>query len=145
MTDDREAWRAQRSQAAAAHAAAAERARQQDVTAAREVLHRFRSDLVRLGVPPEPLRATAGTTRYRTGLTGWYLRRNGSLGLSVDGDVYVLTVTPRLTARFTGLALEPSDPSMQVGRGARDGESIGLVDLLALRLAELTGQDGQDG
>lgn len=142
MPDDREAWRARRSQAAAAHAAAAERARAQDVAAAREVLEGFRAELVRRGVPPEPLRAVAGAARYRTGLTGWYLRRNGSLALTTSGDYLVLTVAPSLGARVRGVRPAPAEPSLQVGRGARDGESIGLVELLALRLAELTGQDG---
>lgn len=142
VPEDAGAWRERRSQAAAAHAAAAERARAADVAAAREVLDDFRSELVRLGVPPHPLRAVAGAARYRTGLTGWYLRRNGSLGLTTSGDYLVLTVAPSLAARIRGVRPEPAEPSLQVGRGARDGESIGLVELLALRLAELTGRDG---
>lgn len=141
-SEDRDDWRARRTQDAAAHAAAAERARARDTAAAREVLAGFRAELLRRGVPPEPLLATAGAARYRTGLTGWYLRRNGSLGLTVDGGFHVLTVAPSLLARVRGVRLEPAEPSMQVGRGARDGESIGLVELLDLRLTELTGPPG---
>lgn len=144
-TADRDDWRARRSQDAAAHAAAADRARARDAAAARELLAGFRAELLRRGVVPEPLRAAAGSARYRTGLSGWYLRRNGSLGLTVDGGFYVLTVAPSLTARLRGVRLEPAEPSLQVGRGARDGESIGLGDLLHLRLSELTAPPGTTG
>ncbi|WP_432521087.1 hypothetical protein [Kineococcus sp. SYSU DK006] len=136
--DERGDWRARRSQAAAAHAAAAERARAQETARAREALASFAAELRRRGVAAGPLRARAGRARCRTGLTGWYLRRDGSLGLGVDGGFYVLDVAPRLLARLRGVRLEPSDPPLQVGRGARDGESVELLVLLERRLAELS-------
>jgi len=37
-------------------------------------------------------------------------------------------------ARLRGVTVEPQDPPLQVGRGARDGESIDLDALLARRL-----------
>lgn len=33
--------------------------------------------------------------------------------------------------------ISPSEPPLQVGRGARDGESVELSELLRLRLDEL--------
>ena len=44
------------------------------------------------GIAPVALRARAinGRTLYKTGLTGWYLRRNGSLGVDEDGEFYIL-------------------------------------------------------
>jgi len=132
-------WRTRRREAADAHAAAAERARQRDVVAARELLAAFVAEVRRRGVPPEPLQATAQGRRYRTGLTGWYLRRDGSLGVDVDGAFYVLAVQPSLRGLLRGVRLEPGDPPLQVGRGARDGEAIDLRDLLARRLTDLEG------
>ena len=132
-------WRTRRRGAADAHAAAAERARQRDVAAARELLAAFVEEVRRRGVVPEPLLASAQGRRYRTGLTGWYLRRDGSLGVGVDGAYYVLGVQPSLRGLLRGVRLEPGDPSLQVGRGARDGEAIDLRDLLARRLTDLQG------
>ncbi|NAZ78290.1 hypothetical protein GTQ99_23200 [Kineococcus sp. T13] len=144
-SDERGDWRARRSQAAAAHAAAAERARAQETARAREALASFAAELRRRGVPAGPLRARVGRARARTGLTGWYLRRDGSLGLGADGGFYVLDVAPRPLARLLGVRVEPSDPPLQVGRGARDGESVELLVLLQRRLAELTGPEGPRG
>lgn len=139
MAADEEArqWRERRAEAAAAHAAAAARERARDSAAARILLDEFRAELERRGIAAQPLRAVAGSTRYRTGLTGWTLRRNGSLGLTVDGEFVVLAVAPSLAARVVGVRVAPSEPSLQVGRGARDGESIGLAELLGQRLTEL--------
>ena len=139
MPDDREDWRTRRREAADAHAAAAQRARAQETAQARALLAGFAAELRRRGAAPEPLRASAGGAWYRTGLTGWYLRRDGSLALGVDGRYYVLAVPPSLRGRLTGVRLEPSEPPLQVGRGARDGESIELAELLRRRLAELGG------
>ena len=85
---------------------------------------------------PQPLRApvVGSGTSYRTGITGWYLRRNRSIGLDADGNYYILGTPASLKARLLGLRILPSDPPLIVGVGARDGESIALVDLLRLRL-----------
>lgn len=90
------------------------------------------------GVAPQPLRARVpGRGKsYRTGLTGWYLRKNRSLAVGEDGSYYILDVPPSLVARFRGVTIEPSDPPLVVGRGARDGESIELAELLRRARAE---------
>jgi len=79
-------------------------------------------------------RTWKGTTRYRTGIRGWYLRLDRSIGVDEDGRYYALLVPPRSFARFRGVEVEPTDPPLQVGEGARDGESIALTELLRLRL-----------
>lgn len=88
------------------------------------------------GIRPVPLRARAynGRSTYSTGLEGWYLPRNCRIAVSTAGDYYVLTVPTSLRARIKGVTLAPADPPLQIGRGARDGESIELAALIKLRL-----------
>lgn len=88
------------------------------------------------GLRTYPLLAHAhnGRSRYRTGLTGWYLKRNWSLAVSESGDFYLMSAPTSLRAKLSGTQLTPSDPPLHVGVGARDGESMPLADLLRLRL-----------
>lgn len=133
MTDH---WAAQRREAAAANAERAERARAADVAAARELVAAFVRDARERGIATRELlvRAGEGPSTYRCGLTGWYLRRDGSLAIADDGEMYVLTAPKSLRARLSGVRLEPTEPRTQAGIGARDGESIALDALLRLRL-----------
>ena len=55
--------------------------------------------------------------------------------MTEDGEYYVLSCPPSRLGLFRGVHLEPADPPLQVGAGARDGESIALDVLLAMRLA----------
>ena len=77
----------------------------------------------------------SGRGRYRTGITGWYLKRNRSIGVSTDGGYYVLIVAPERFGRWRGVSLPPTPPPLQVGKGGRDGDSVALDLLLDLRLA----------
>ena len=113
-----------------------ERARAAETERAREVLRELVAELHRRGVEPGPLRARAGRARYRTDRVGWYLRADGSLGVGPAGEYYVLDVAPSLAGRFRGVSIDPAEPPLQVGRGARDGESVELVELVRRRLAE---------
>jgi hypothetical protein len=79
-------------------------------------------------------RTWSGPRRYGTGVQGWYLRLDRSVGVDPGGRYYVLLVPPRPLARFRGVEIAPSDPPLQVGEGARDGESIALSELVRLRL-----------
>lgn len=121
---------------AAYHAAAAGRARAQDVREATAAIERFATAAAQGGLRTVRLTARpySGRGRLRTDVVGWYVKRDRSLGVGRDGGWYVLVVPPSLRARFTGVRLEPSEPSTQVGRGARDGESIALEVLLQQRL-----------
>ncbi len=135
MSDD--GWAARRRDAAEEQVARLDRVRAAETEQARALLAGFVHDARARGLAPVSLqaRATNGRALYRTGLTGWYLKRNRSLAVDEDGQFYVLTAPPTLAARFRGATVAPSDPPLVVGAGGRDGESLPLADLLALRLA----------
>jgi hypothetical protein len=80
-------------------------------------------------------RSYGGNSRYRTNVDGWYLRRDHSIGIGTDGRFYVLSTPTSLAARVTGVVLASSDAPLELGRGARDGESIPLADALEKRFA----------
>jgi len=129
-------WRDRRREAADAQAERAARARTADVELARRLVTEFVAEAQRRGLATTELRARAGDTSatYRCGLVGWYLRRDGSLGVTEGGDMYVLTAPRSFLAAIRGVTLTPTEPRTQAGIGARDGESIALASLLALRL-----------
>ena len=133
---DAQEWARRRREAAEAHADRLARTRSAETARAREMIHAFVEEALRRGLTPGPLLARAGEGRptYRTGLVGWYLTRDGTLGVTTDGDYYTLVSPAGLKARLLGVTLAPTDPPLQVGAGARDGESIALDVLLALRL-----------
>ncbi|WBQ08192.1 hypothetical protein [Kribbella sp. CA-293567] len=131
-------WRERRRDASIEQAAALDRRRAAETAKARELLAAFIEELKRRGVEPGPLRApVVGTgANYRTGLTGWYLRRNRSLAVDVEGNFYILGTPAGLRAWLFGVTVLPTDPPLVVGRGARDGESLPLAELLQARLDE---------
>lgn len=134
---DQHAWQAQRREALAVQDAALQRAKAAESSQAAEMLREFVGAMYDVGARPHPLRARAGgRSRYRTGITGWYLRANRSLGVGPDGAFYVLDVPARLKSVVLGVRVEPSPPPLRVGKGARDGESISLESLLAIRLEQ---------
>jgi hypothetical protein len=135
-------WPRRRREAFAMHAAAFDRQRAADTAQARELLAGFVQDMVKRHRRPARLRARVPDSRttYRTNLTGWYLRRNRSLAVSVEGDLYVLDTARSLRAWLLGVRIPPIDPSLRVGVGARDGESVPLDRLLRQRLDADTAQ-----
>jgi hypothetical protein len=134
VTDD---WSEQRRADVIAKAELAARARADDVGRARELVAGFVTRARQRGLAVSPLLARGGDSRdtYRTGLQGWYLRRDGSLAVADDGEMYVLVVRRSLRSRISGVHLTADEPRLQAGIGARDGESIALASLLDLRLA----------
>lgn len=139
---DAAAWREQRTEAASEHRAALERRLAAESAQARAMIAEFVREAEARGVAPVPLRARShdGRRRYRTPLTGWYLRRNQSVAVGTDGEFYILSVPPSLRALATGASPEPSDPPLILGKGARDGESIDLSEALSRALAGLTSE-----
>jgi hypothetical protein len=137
--DDQTSWREQRREAAAAQAEALDRRRAAESGQARALLTEFIEKLRAAGVEPQLLRApvVGSGTSYRTGITGWYLRRNKSLGVDTEGNFYILGTQPSLKSRLLGVQVTPSDPPLIIGQGARDGESLPLKQLLQNRLSEL--------
>jgi hypothetical protein len=137
MDADGEAWRASRRAAFEAHAQAQRRAEAAESERARPLVADFVRRAREQGLAPVPLRASAysGSATYRTRLRGWYLQPSGSLAIGEDGEFYVLLAPSGLAARLRGVDVSPSSPPMAVGRGARDGESMSLRELLDRRLA----------
>lgn len=137
MTGTDDDWQARRREAADAQAARAARDRAAEVEKARALVAAFVAEARARGLATTPLRVRAGDSRdtYASGLVGWYLRRDGSLGVAEDGEMYVLTAPKRLRSRLTGVTLTPDEPRLQAGIGGRDGESVALASLLELRLA----------
>lgn len=135
MEGDR-SWQDRRREAADEHAATLDRRRAADSAQARAQLDAFVREARERGLATTPLRARAynGRTTYRTGLVGWYLKKNGSLGVDTRGDFYVLSASTSARARLTGVTVPASDPPLVVGVGGRDGESMPLADLLRIRL-----------
>lgn len=130
MTDDKAAHHAEM-------AARLERTRQAESARATELLKAFVADATAAGISPEPLtaRTDSGRARVRTDIVGWYLKRDRSVAVDAAARFYVLRTPDSLRARWRGAVIEPSDPPIELGRGARDGESMPLADAIANRLA----------
>ncbi len=89
-----------------------------------------------LGIAPKPLRATTMSGHdVKTDKQGWYIRKNRSIAVGTDGGYYILTVPGGLLDRIRGVSLRRTPPSLQVGRGGRDGETGDLKDFLARALS----------
>jgi hypothetical protein len=138
MADDE--WRSKRDDAVAKHAAAVARAREAETEQARALIADFAAEARRRDLAPQKLTALAynGRSRYRTGLRGWYIHPDRSLAVGLDGEFYVLGVPASLRSRILGAQLRPQDPMLIIGKGAKDGESISLRELLHRRLATNT-------
>ncbi|MGY1810094.1 hypothetical protein ACI8AF_22225 [Blastococcus sp. SYSU D00669] len=115
----------------------AQRRRDEEESAKAQVLvDRFVAQATAAGLATEELTARpwTGRGRYRTGVRGWYLLRDRSVGVGVDGGYYVLLVPPVRFGRWRTADIAPTPPPLQVGKGARDGESIALAAALEVRL-----------
>lgn len=119
-----------------AMADALERRRQAESREASVLIAQFARDAAAAGVRAEVLSARSynGQSRVRTQVTGWYLKRDRSVGVGTDGLFYVLSTPVGLRERLRGATLSPADPPLELGRGARDGESLPLVEALRKRL-----------
>lgn len=129
MPDDS---RRDRAEAIAAHSAALNRQREAEIARAQQLIDEFVATMNELGIPPARLRARVPGRRstYRTGRTGWYIRQNRSLAIGTGGEFLILDVPASVKSLVSGATVTPVDPPLVVGRGARDGESIELAELL---------------
>lgn len=144
MSDDEQAYAERRREAVEFQVQQQARNQARETEQARALIERFVQDAQAAGLPTQELKAVdADGRRYRTGVQGWLLRRNGTSGIGHDGSFYLLGFAggtgARLSALVRGAPLHASDPPLVMGRGGRDGESIPLADLLAQRL------EGGDG
>ncbi len=130
MSDDR------RDEVVAEQAAAHARKLARETEEAQRLLDDFVREATVRGLATQPLRARSygGGATYRTGLVGWYLPRDRSLGVDTTGQFYLLNAPGGLMSRLNGVTLTPTAPPLAVGRGARDGESMSLAELLQRRL-----------
>ena len=136
MGEDAANRRAERAERAEYHAEAQRRRGEQEAAEAQVLVDRFVAQATQAGLATEELTARpwSGRGRYRTGVVGWYLRRDRSVGVGLDGGYYVLVVAPERFGRWRTIPVAPSPPPLQVGQGARDGESVALDALLEMRL-----------
>lgn len=136
MSDDEEQRRFDRAERAGYHAEAQRRREEEESAKAQLLIDEFVAQATEAGLPTEELTAHpwSGRGRYRTGVVGWFLRRDRSVGVGVDGAFYLLAVPPVRFGRWRRVHLQPTPPPLQVGKGARDGESFALKELLDMRL-----------
>ena len=118
-------------------AARLDRLRDSESAKAAVLVEAFARDARAAGILPERLfaRPYSGRSTMRTNIAGWYIKRDHSVGISVDGLFYLLHAPGGIKERIRGVTLEPSPAPLELGRGARDGESMPLSDSLARRLA----------
>ena len=136
MAEDSAKRRAERAEGADYHVQAQRRRSEQESAKAQVLIDGFVAQASQAGLATEELTARpwSGGGRYRTGVVGWYLRRDRSIGVGLDGSYYVLVVAPQRFGRWRTVPIDPTPPPLQVGQGARDGESVALEALLEMRL-----------
>jgi hypothetical protein len=136
MGEDAARRRAERAELADYHVEAQRRRDEEESAKAQVLIDRFVARATQAGLATEELTARpwSGRGRYRTGVVGWYLRRDRSVGVGPDGSFYLLVVPPVRLGRWRTVGIRPSPPPLQVGKGARDGESVALDVLLESRL-----------
>lgn len=136
MSDEAAERRRELTERAAYHAEVKRRRGEDESAKAQVLIDRFLAQAQQAGLPLEELTARpwSGSGRYRTGIVGWYLRRNGSVGVGADGNFYVLNVPPVRFGRWRTVHVEPTPPPLVVGKGAGDGEVFDLDVLLQKRL-----------
>ena len=128
-------WSARARENAQYHADKLAEAQQAQAVAGRRLIADFVRQAQATDLPTTELtvRPYKGNGRYRTGIQGWHLLPDRSVGVDADANFYILSAPPSLLARVRGIDLPPTPAPLRVGE--RDGESMDLADLLAKRLA----------
>jgi len=136
MHEDVAKHRAEQAERAEYHVQARRLRDEQESAKAQVLIDRFVEQATKAGLATEELTARpwSGRGRYRTGVVGWYLRRDGSIGVGLDGSFYLLAVAPVRFGHWRTVRIDPSPPPLEVGKGAKDGESFPLEALLEMRL-----------
>lgn len=131
-------WESQRRDVIAAKEAALHHSRQEEHHRATEKIRRAVDRFRAAGIEPVPLRARpySGRGTIRTSLQGWYLKQDRSIAIDTDAHYLVMRVDGGLSARLRGADPAPSLAPLVVGRGARDGETFDLDELLEMRLRD---------
>lgn len=118
-------------------AARLDRKRDAESRQAAVLVAQFAVDATAAGIEPVRLsaRSYTGSARYRTSTYGWYLKRDRSVAVDTDGQFYICHAPASVLSLVRGVDIHPSDPPLELGKGARDGESMPMADALAKRLA----------
>ena len=114
----RRAERDERAERADYHVEAQRRRSEQESAKAQVMVDRFVAQATQAGLATEELTARpwSGPGRYRTGVVGWYLRRDRSIGVGLDGSYYVLVVATHLPAGPPVPEAYPRDPAARARR-----------------------------
>ena len=122
-----EEWARQRRQAAGERARLLRRRQQAEQARASRIISLFVAVARAGGLACVPLRVKGrGGGSARTGLHGWYLRPDHTVGIDVDGGFYVLSRSLTLRERLCGVRPHADPPPMTLGEGGRDGDTIPL-------------------
>ncbi len=83
----------------------------------------------REGLPSQPLvvHGYGGKGTAKTPLRGWMLMNSPRLAVDTDGKYYFLIQELSLLDRLRGVTPTPIPPTLILGRGGRDGESMDLT------------------
>lgn len=136
VSDEAQARRDERAAQADYHIAVQRRRDEAESVRAQVLVDGFVEQATAAGLATQELTARpwSGRGRYRTGVTGWYLRHDQALGVDTEGRYYQLVVAPVRLGRWRTVSIEPTPPPLQTGKGGRDGDSVALDVLLAMRL-----------
>jgi hypothetical protein len=122
----------QRREDARLMAVRAEEAAQNEAAKAQVIIDAFVAEMNARGIAPEPLRAhLLDGGEAKTTQVGWYLNAARSIAIGPAGEYFHLVVPGGVLARFRGVNVAPTLPSLTVAKGGRDGESGDLKDFLA--------------
>lgn len=106
-------------------------AQRREAAAAQLQLDDFVTELRAARIKPQPLQATLlNGVRVRTGLLGWYLNRAETVAVDQVGRYFHLVCPGSPLARITGVKVLPTEPTLVIGRGGRDGETGDLSEFL---------------
>src|SRR6187431_283330 len=99
-----------RGEAALEMAARLRRKQEAESAQAAVLVAQFARDAQVAGIVPERFtaRAYSGNSRYRTKVQGWYLKRDRSIGVGVDGQFYIMHAQGGLGSRLRGVTLAPA-------------------------------------
>ena len=124
-------WAAQRTEAAAIHAARLAERQSAEHERAEALLASFLPVVKAHGPAPVELvvQGYGGQGSAKSNLRGWYLRNNRTCALGTDGKFYVL-IAPlnRFHPSFMKVKVAPTRPPLIIGEGGKDGDSIDLAD-----------------
>ena len=132
MTEPDPDWIAQRTEAARVQADRLAQRQNAEHVKAEALLAEFLPVVLAHGPAPEQLQVGGfdGRGQAKSNVRGWYLRKNHTVGLGIDGKFYILSAPLSFKDRFRAVQITPTRPPLQLGKGGRDGEAMDLSEAL---------------